>query len=156
MLILRIKSQTAYSHSGRVCHYLTSIYCPQFWDSCSEHSRKESDWGRVKHAKTIRVTGSEPSKNQGKGILECEGVGRTVSCSFPGSCRSQWVTPFHTMTHNLMPHPQSKTTCDYRVIRFCNCSSIINCNFYLLLDSYLDVGGAGVSSQLRQEYSSAG
>lgn len=32
--------------------------------------------GRVIHAEAIRITESEPSKNQGKGILECEGVGQ--------------------------------------------------------------------------------
>lgn len=32
--------------------------------------------GRVIHAEAIRITESEPSKNQGKEILECEGVGQ--------------------------------------------------------------------------------
>lgn len=43
-----------------------------------------------------------------------------------------------------------------QVTRFCNCSSVNNCNFYLLPDSYLDLGGAGVSSQFRDKHSSVG
>lgn len=112
--------------------------------------------GWVIHAEAIRVTESEPRKNHSNGILQCEGVGQLISCSLPGSSRSQWITPLHKTAHNLTPHPQSKTTHDYQVTRFCNCSSIINCNVYFLLDSYLDPGGAGVSSQFRDELSSAG
>lgn len=80
----------------------------------------------------------------------------TVSCSLPGSCRGQWVPLLHTRVHSSMPHSQGKTIHDSQITRFCNSSSVNNCNFYLLPDSHLDLGGAGVSSQFRDKHSSVG
>lgn len=99
----------------------------------------------------LGLLNQKPSKNQGKGILECEGVEQLISCSLPGS----WVTPLHTMAHNLTNDTKQNHTglSGHQILQlfFCN-----YCDFYLLLDSYLDARGAGVSSQFRDERSSAG
>lgn len=73
--------------------------------------------GRV-IAEAMRVTESEPSKNQGKGILEYEGLGQFL-VPFLVPAEAGGLTPLHTMAHNPVPYPQSKTTRDYQITRLC-------------------------------------